>query len=488
LTSIQTFSTRKGMNVGPLLIPSLFASALLASACQPVMKSRTMSDKKTSAAVQDSSEGPSPQAPAALLADFKKVSLCLERVWPGYSWNDFTILARTPEQDQATAMAMKDTQPFEVDLKSFPQAAKTESDFSFFDVNGAPWMSLNFSFGQDGRKSPSMFSLGTHEAFHNRMQTPSWVFPEASRGTEIPLRWEPRIYRAMLELRLREAFQYPEMQGVSLRKARYWYDLWVSQFPNEKMATADGYEGTAEYAQYLSQALLEKSCGASEPELRAEVLRVLAPEPLLLSRAGAMGLDGEGYKIGALASYLLRFDVKTENWEARVAQGETPVDVLLGPLAAIPDEANPPAIERFKKVATEDQRDIDQALAPTLEILRSEGFVMITIPYSWNPGSISYGGFFRDSKSKVDFAILSQGQELHSGMSILKSSPGAVAVRFELSSPCKEAGQSFAVKATEVTADENLADTFQIHGPDIQGVLKAKDTVQEGRHWFCPLE
>jgi hypothetical protein len=60
----------------------------------------------------------------------------------------------------------------------------------------------------------------------------------------------------------------------------------------------------------------------------------------------------EGYQIGALAAFILRFsDQSLATWNARMALGDTPVEVLLEDVAPVQDEAPVQLIEMFKQAA-----------------------------------------------------------------------------------------------------------------------------------------
>ncbi len=94
--------------------------------------------------------------------------------------------------------------------------------------------------------------------FHNQAQK-SWTRDGVgSRGTLYPVDWKPRLYRRMIFDNLKN---YLSLQNTtSSQKARYWFEKWTREYPEEVKASTDGYEGTARYAESLAKIIVRTGC------------------------------------------------------------------------------------------------------------------------------------------------------------------------------------------------------------------------------------
>ena len=176
------------------------------------------------------------QTSTSVINDFNNISSCTQRIWPGYSWSGFTVVAIDGKKPLQNALQVDQKRSFKILDDEIPQSqSATNAMFSFMSVGDQKWMAVNRSFSVWEPTPHSVFALGVHEAFH-RISQANWQWRSGGmRGTQIPPRWEPRIYRAYLYKNLKDYFL--ESRPESLQRAKYWYDLWKTNFPYENEST-----------------------------------------------------------------------------------------------------------------------------------------------------------------------------------------------------------------------------------------------------------
>lgn len=423
----------------------------------------------------------------SIIQSFKNVSKCTERIWPGYTWAGQSFLSYNKKSEKQVAYSVDTNEVFRISLKDLENSDSVQAPYSKFVSKGQQWISVNEDFNRWVPGEQMTFALGAHETFHFVGQKP-WVYRSGgSRGTPIPLQWQPRYYRALLQDNLKKAFltkQSTELENY-LGKAKYWYDQWKENFPNEVASTTDGYEGTAEYAELISVALALKGCQADESHLENYVLEQVVSRPQfadLLQLSGHSQLDSEGYNIGGLAALLLRWHRPVPEWQSRVAQGETPVDILLEGLQPQKEERSVKEAERFIEAKDSGQKRIDAMLGETFRILDSPNYLMISIPQAWKSGATSFQGFFTDTERSLSYGVIAQDLSFENSSNVLKANSGIVLVSAE-TFPCNEGGWSFAILESEA---KQIGDKFEIRNPKISGISKGVfKTDSRNQKWLC---
>jgi hypothetical protein len=309
---------------------------------------------------------PEPQVPQEVLALTAKYDLtmmqCPDRIWYNYNWADLKVIFVYPDSDWSWAW---DASADEIERISTKKLAKLDKgtinkSFHFFEWDEQAAMSLIVEEGDD--KFAWLFYFGVHEFFHNQGQK-GWK-GQHGRMTAYPFEWEPRLYRRMMFDNLKRFLEHEH--PVDLGRARYWYDRWA-QDAYEVGETTDGYEGTAKYVDRLAEVVWELGCSATDDQLRTRTYEKINAEFGHPTSGKILNLASEGYEIGALAAFILRFSGQPlASWNARMALGDTPVEVLLEDVTPVPEEAPVQLLEMFKQTAdrlNEELTLVDQAIS-----------------------------------------------------------------------------------------------------------------------------
>lgn len=421
------------------------------------------------------------------IQSFKTVSKCTERVWPGLSWKGYSFLSVNNSKDLQVAYDVDTDQTYRISLKDLENSKGAYQAYDFFKSNGKDWVSVNESFVKWGAGKQALFALGAHESFHYIGQR-GWAYKEGrgGRGTDIPVRWEPRYYRAKLYANLREAFLNPSMQKEALGKAAFWFNKWKNEFPNEVLAATDGYEGTAKYADHISKGLAIHGCKATEEQLAIVVRESVATSPIFtdfVKSNGGLAADLEGYPIGAVASFLLRWRFPVDGWQSRVAsKADTPLEILLENVVPLSDELLSNETAKFIQSSRAEQKIVNDYIGDTINKLKGD-YVVVLIPQDYKPGATGYSGFYNDTQTDFRYSILSEALMLKGKAGYFRTAENAV--QFSgTSSPCKEWGWQFVVAANElqVSGDAGFVQSLKIVG-QAKGALKTsfRDSVK----YFC---
>ena len=181
---------------------------------------------------------------------------------------------------------------------------------------------------------PELFDLATHEAFHFYAQDDWARSPMSERSTLYPAVVEPRLYRNKV---IRHLLAATRGELDALGYASYWYRRWLNEFADEaeRIRDTDRSEGSARYVELVAQ-LLATRLEPRSAEWEARLLRQLIP----LGRADYLAVDHESYTLGLLSGFLL--DRQRLDWLPHVAQGATPLELLLesvAPIVDVPDES-----------------------------------------------------------------------------------------------------------------------------------------------------
>ncbi|RYZ92442.1 MAG: hypothetical protein EOP06_04230 [Proteobacteria bacterium] len=416
---------------------------------------------------------------------------CSERLWPGYDWNDLTLLLVADNPEKSLIVSVRDSRVQQLG-KRLVNPSAFSSEFSFFEIDGSRWMSINtaaavtlMSHRSDGEIAEDQFRLAVHEAFHNLIQ-PSWVKSEGMRGTELPILSEPRLLRSQLFHNLKDAFLNSK-DAISLRRAKFWYQRWASTYTSELQGTTDGYEGSAKYVELLATALMKQSCDASDEEVLEAVKEKVRTEFGKVFDAKAFVLDAEGYEIGALGLFLAAQKNSSPDRYGKIAAGENPILIATSHVAPLRESISESVTKKFASRAVALQEDADSLVGRTLAMLNRVDHFVISIPQNWISGSVAPAGFFIDRASSS--LLIPMAAPLRftepSGSSELSANKGAVVVNPGTISPCGQRSpwNYIAVGSIEVGAKSYSAST-----PDFNAALDGTAKVADGVTWFCAGE
>lgn len=182
---------------------------------------------------------------------------------------------------------------------------------------------------------PTLFNVATHEAFHFFVQANVWKRISAgndSRATLYPVQVTPRFYRNSIIRSL-----YATLQGDQngLGHARYWYDLWKKLYPDDasRIRQTDIDEGSARYIEIAAE-IIAKGNIFNTAEFQHALINKMKDEVNFIHTQS----DSESYPIGALSGFIL--NMKNLKWQSSVVQGMPPLDILLGSIPPITQQAD----------------------------------------------------------------------------------------------------------------------------------------------------
>lgn len=422
---------------------------------------------------------------------FNVMGSCANRIWPNYSWQNLNVVLIGPDSSKTQiALSVKQNRIFKVPTVDLPIAA-LKTSYAFFDLkDGSQWMSINTA--QDIRERPHFsyadivrdnVRFAIHEGFHRKGQT-GWKIYEGNRGTAVPILAEPRLQRAMIFDHLRAALLFPDKKEEELRRARHWYDQWKNHYPDEVISTADGYEGSARYSDWIGFALSEFGCSASEKQVQAYIDSIL-PTHFGLSVGGEIfAFDFEGYEIGALAAFLLRRSENPGSWQQRLAASETPLSILMESVHPEAESAPEEKVMKFNDSAKRFQAEAIERIGSSIDLFKDPNAIFVSIPRNWYKGSFSPLSFYIDRATNVQLIPMAIPMRFERGSSSLESLAGAVFLS-NLRPPCGADGDwQFVVGPSSVERIE--PGSLKIFGTSYRGELKGQSQkAGDGRIWFC---
>ncbi|MGE3974133.1 MAG: hypothetical protein AB7F59_06370 [Bdellovibrionales bacterium] len=420
---------------------------------------------------------------------------CSERIWPGFNWSTLEVVVVNSKKPTQKVISLGNQKVYEIVSSELPRGAF--SYYNFFQLKGKAWMSIapDSFFGavapQELPKAAletlvdSIFETAVHESFHLIGQA-SWKKNSGTRGTEFPVKWEPRYYRYMIYKNLEQAFLHPGNLTSSLQKSAHWYSLWKKDFPSEVASTTDGYEGSAEYVNVIANALRVKGCNASEQVLREEIVSQV-PKDLgrrLVQENNSFKLDDEGYPIGGMAAFILRFSYPQESWQKELSQGVTPLDILMRKVKAVAEPDEDSLIVQFQVKQESKNLEINERVSSAVELSKNSQSIGIDVPHTWYSGSYSPRGFFLERESGNLFIPMRDSMTFKSDKtSSLTSQADAVFIQMKSLNPCSRQSWSFHILPSAIT---NNGNTIAINDGKFKGQLSGsykKDPL--GAVWFC---
>jgi hypothetical protein len=400
---------------------------------------------------------------------------CPDKIWPAYNWSKMSILFVANEsQSYIWRGSTRKLDPLDKGL--VPSEARAGT-FAYLTFEGQKAVSLKMSSDAN-----QIFNMAAHEGFHHLGQT-GWAQRHAGRGTDYPILAKPRLYRRMLFMRLKENFLAKNSAPQSLRKAAYWFNRWKSEFPGENLATADGYEGTARYVELMSSQVAGFGCAASDETLYTSLSSSLDDLMGHSISGESLSLDGEGYDIGSLAAFTLRFFAADKTWFAKMQTALTPVDILLQNVEPLDDSLVSEDEQRFDSLAKGATAQIATWIEPDATHWNDPSFIRIGLSSSEIQGSYSPYGFFQlDSKSALRVIPLADAATFKTGAQIIVANKNAVFFSVA-NAPCLSDFTALA-KATDVqiTGTEVHVNTGKVIGTFSGSQFKDK----QGMTWVCP--
>lgn len=318
---------------------------------------------------------------------------CPGRVWPSYAWAGKQIVFyerasrtasfyRVPEDGSAAESGG-------LAYDSLPEADLLGS-FSDSEIDGTPTLFVESDAQRELEQSlreaglhlgiDAVLPLTFHEAFHAFGQD-GWPRPETSRAGDYPLKWEPRYLRGQILSALHAALS----DEAKLRAAKYWSERYRAEHGDElaSIRAVDVTEGTARYAEVVTAWLAREGCSVTEAELRSIAIKELGLFAPLWLR-----VSGESYALGAVSGLLLRAH-GAAGWQARVASGVPPTEILLEgvtPEAQPEDEAR---MESLRSAFAPENERIALSLGSFMAAYADRAAIRLAVPRAWGAGSFA---------------------------------------------------------------------------------------------------
>ncbi len=283
--------------------------------------------------------------------------------------------------DPETQRAWHLSQSGLAELDSIPSNLAFDFKFDFSRYENKPAIAINLrkTFGSDPYyKGSYALYLALHEGFHQIFQAgDKWVDDEGFQsGSHYPPKVKPRYYRRMIYQYLKSVLQGRIERRVGLGKAKYWYNKWKSEFPDELLQNVDRHEGTAMFYDVLGVAIGHLGCQATKNEVTNFI-----NENYDKFFQTPQDFRDEGYNIGALSS--MQLWLLQSPWVNEVAQGKSPLESLFSRYSEIADTDH----SRVRaEVAAKERKEFEtnrKNLHGDLENFLSKDHVRVSIPRSW---------------------------------------------------------------------------------------------------------
>jgi hypothetical protein len=150
----------------------------------------------------------------------------------------------------------------------------------------------------------------------------------------------------------------------------------------------------------MATVIAELGCSASDSQIKSRIIKKIQSEygRSVGGEEQYFGLDVEGYEIGGLAALLLRFQSATSlaSWNSRVAEGQTPLQILLGGARAEQEEAPAVLVTHFQALAQRINQERAPLLDPVIAKWKNRNFVRVATPIDWLQSNL-YSKFFAAS-------------------------------------------------------------------------------------------
>lgn len=399
---------------------------------------------------------------------------CPERIWPGMDWSQLQLMFVSGEKHQAWLVSASASAAEALRFKDLPLKAHADI-FEIFEYREKTTIAVNLeAYPEEGADYP--LAIAAHELLHEIAQ-PGWAALSKAKGDLVPFSSDARYLRIMMY----EALQkYADGDSEKIQEAKHWFALWSREFPEEVQFASDANEGTATYAEVMSQILGHSGCNA--PAARVDRERQKWIDKHL---ANSDGLNAEGYYMGAAAGFLL--DRKEAVWKTRVAAGETPLHILFDD---VPDKDVSDNKKRRAEIASdvESQTGDARAWIGAFETeLADPNYVRVALPQAWQDRVISYWGEFIPKQNLTHvYRIFNVDQSFSpphgTAENILLAESKMALSMEEKDSPCPGSSTFFLVRAAAIVSNNKQLTA------DSEGVvfkIVGEQKIQSGFRYIC---
>ena len=231
-------------------------------------------------------------------------------------------------------------------------------------------------------------------------------------------------------------------------------------------------------------AVSDLGCGAGENALKSRVIELLQKDKSPYATAKKMlELDTEGYYVGSLAAFILRYIDKGADWRTQIETGVSPVDLALKGRAPLDEPSDEKLKSAYDDAAASANQKIGAILDPELALYKDPSSVHVVMGRSILISTYSPSGFYLPSALPgMSVAPLAFPLKTDDVPATLNLAPEK-AIFFELRSdaPCR--GMSFVIPAPSAKfADHSISFSADKASGAFRGTL-AHDAAE--KTWFC---
>lgn len=408
--------------------------------------------------------------------------ICPGRIWPNYDWRLYNVLLKDPHQS-TVVWSGKTGKLMPLEENQIPSGAFNNL-FDIVKFNGKKALSISISDGQYKADPLSyFFRLAIHEGFHQIAQSDWASNPNVPRGTLYPILVGPRIYRRMIFERLVSYYLSDGESESDFAKAAYWFFKWKTEFPEEYKNYTDTREGSAKYVEKIADIVRESGCEISEEALHSKIKTAIRQE--LTPYMESIRIDTEGYALGSLAAFNLRFIFKDLHWQEALKKGASPLEVLFNNYPAMEDRIPIEIQNQYIKNVYEKNQEIGSWLDDEINLLDSKDTIRLAFTESSNHNTYTTKGHFI-LRNRPEVSLIPLASHLTVADDDWQILVAKDKVWFALSeSPCSNSKNVFIVPVNAVTVFKN---EVKIHGGGLEGsmpgVLK---TDTHGLRWLCQI-
>lgn len=366
-----------------LILIGLLVSPIGLSACQ--------SDPTSKAPVTDT-PGLSSETPSIIqqmAGQIKSHWPHMAQVWPGLDYARHNLILFVLDDDdqvkqawQINTQATKQLTVEEYADLAVPQAG----GFEKLDYAGQPSISASLSESTLATTDPQDFyRFITHELVHLYYQAEAdQTMGESSRSQQFPVDKQPRLYRQMLYQNLIKAFQEPDKQADHLGRARYWHDLWKTQYSEEyqTIKAIDIAEATARYIENIATFI--------SPETSADELRDKASQAIETNQIYTEA-SAESYELGYVAGLIL--DRIKPDWKETFYQQNVSVDEwLLRDIKPIAQEADPQLENKLSLEIERYNQSVQAEISPLITAQSDQSIPYLKLDVTQSTASMAATG------------------------------------------------------------------------------------------------
>lgn len=413
----------------------------------------------------------SPQDPASIRfatsVFFKVLKQCPERIWPGVDWAGQRFIFTAPSAGRAWILDESASNKMtSLSIGTLPRELLTDS----FSITKSA-VSVNLDEFSEDPTEP--MRVAVHELFHKLGQG-DWKLRANPRSPIFPFDPRPRIARAQLLAALKEH----AVGKTDLGAAAFWFRSWQRRYPEENAASTDQNEGTARYTERRLLALNQLGCGATTQQLWNYDLEWINRSYLNSDR----GLTIEGYVLGAVAGLIL--DSRGEPWKPRMAEGRSPLDVLLGSHSETAVKGDPNIDGMVTRAIKNINSLVSSSLAPGMKKLESTKIFRVAIPDQWDEQTEIREGDFSSTEDRSMLYSIFPPQNFSGPSGRLRITKSVVAYSLVgKSGPCLNALYYFPVEGSLVRERSGRMD---IRTPYLSATFRGQRIVRDGFTYLCP--